>query len=56
MYQTTARKQTLELLKSERRYLGAGGHSPHLSNPHAPKLALSTVCTTLGNAAAKAAP
>jgi Fur family transcriptional regulator, ferric uptake regulator len=46
MYQTAARKQTLELLKSERRYLTATAIH-RLLKPRAPKLALSTIYRTL---------
>lgn len=46
MYQTAARKQTLELLKSERRYLTAAAIH-RILKPQAPKLALSTVYRTL---------
>ena len=46
MYQTAARKRTLELLQSERRYLTAAAIHRTLK-PHAPKLALSTIYRTL---------
>lgn len=46
MYRTAARKHTLELLKSERRYLTAATIYRMLK-PDAPKLALSTVYRTL---------
>jgi Fur family transcriptional regulator, ferric uptake regulator len=46
MYQTAARKHTLALLKSERRYLTAATIY-HLLKPASPKLALSTIYRTL---------
>lgn len=46
MYQTAARRETLELLKGERRYLTAAAIH-RLLKPGKPKLALSTVYRTL---------
>jgi Fur family ferric uptake transcriptional regulator len=46
MYQTAARRYTLELLKSEQRYLTAAAIH-RLLKPKAPKLALSTIYRTL---------
>jgi Fur family transcriptional regulator, ferric uptake regulator len=46
MYQTAARRHTLELLKNERRYLTAAAIH-RLLKPKTPKLALSTIYRTL---------